>query len=162
MDSASQLLLANLIRTQPTGALGTLRQGAPFVSMVLYAPAADFSVFYLHISKLAHHTRDLEGDDRMSLMIAQPPTANEDPQQLARLSIQGVAHPLPTDHPDYANAATSYLARFPQARINFSLADFSLYGFRPQKARFVAGFGRIFNLSSAALTAAAGTSVRPG
>ena len=38
MDDASLQLLAQLIRTQRVASLGTLRDGSPFVSMVLYAP----------------------------------------------------------------------------------------------------------------------------
>jgi hypothetical protein len=41
-DDASKVL-AGLLRGQRIGALGTLREGAPLVSMVLYLPARDFS-----------------------------------------------------------------------------------------------------------------------
>ena len=47
------------------------------------------------------------------------------------------------------------LARFPQQAINFELADFSFWKITPRDARFVAGFGRIHNLSAAQLSQAA-------
>jgi hypothetical protein len=45
----------------------------------------------------------------------------------------------------------AWLARFPEQAINFTLADFSFWQIAPTDARFVAGFGRIHNLSAAAL-----------
>jgi predicted phosphoadenosine phosphosulfate sulfurtransferase len=49
----------------------------------------------------------------------------------------------------------AWLQRFPQQAINFELADFSFWKIEPRDARFVAGFGRIHNLSAADLRAAA-------
>jgi predicted phosphoadenosine phosphosulfate sulfurtransferase len=45
----------------------------------------------------------------------------------------------------------AWLARFPEQAINFTLADFSFWQITPRDARFVAGFGRIHNLSAAGL-----------
>jgi predicted phosphoadenosine phosphosulfate sulfurtransferase len=45
----------------------------------------------------------------------------------------------------------AWLARFPEQAINFELADFSFWQIAPKDARFVAGFGRIHNLSAAGL-----------
>ena len=44
-----------------------------------------------------------------------------------------------------------WLERFPEQAINFELADFSFWQITPRDARFVAGFGRIHNLSAADL-----------
>ena len=41
-----------------------------------------------------------------------------------------------------------WLARFPEQAINFRLADFSFWQIAPRDARFVAGFGRIHNLTA--------------
>ena len=46
-----------------------------------------------------------------------------------------------------------WLGRFPEQAINFELADFSFWRIVPRDARFVAGFGRIRNLSAAELAA---------
>ena len=45
--------------------------------------------------------------------------------------------------------------RFPEQAINFELADFSFWRIVPRDARFVAGFGRIHNLSAEELEAIA-------
>ena len=50
----------------------------------------------------------------------------------------------------------AWLARFPEQAINFTLADFSFWRIEPRDARFVAGFGRIHNLSAEELKRAAG------
>jgi hypothetical protein len=47
---------------------------------------------------------------------------------------------------EYAAARAGYLAKFPQAAVNFQLGDFALYDIEPQAARYVAGFGKAFNL----------------
>ncbi len=57
-----------LIRDQRTAALGTVRNGAPEVSMVLFAASQDCPAFYLHTGKLAHHTQNILHDARVSLM----------------------------------------------------------------------------------------------
>ena len=46
-----------------------------------------------------------------------------------------------------------WLERFPEQAVNFELADFSFWRIVPRDARFVAGFGRIYNLSAAELAA---------
>ena len=91
MDDQSQQILAHMIRGRQTAALGTLRNGAPFVSMVPYAFTPDFTGYDIHISTLAHHTRDILADPRVSLMIAQPESPGLDAQALPRVSISGQA-----------------------------------------------------------------------
>jgi putative heme iron utilization protein len=39
-----------------------------------------------------------------------------------------------------------YLQRFPEAEQLFSLGDFNIWKITPKGGRFVAGFGRAFNL----------------
>lgn len=151
MDIQSEQTLARLIRAQRVAALGTLRDGSPLVSMVLFAAAPDFSEFIIHVSALAHHTQDMRDDPRVSLMIAAADDLVGDPQQLARLSLWGVAAPIPLDDPGYPVARAVYLAKFPQSAMLFTLGDFMLVRLRPTGARYVAGFARAFNLGPAQL-----------
>ena len=101
MDLESQISLARLIRGQRIASLGTLRQGAPFVSMVLYAVSPDFSEFYIHVSRLAHHTQDLLQDARVSLMITETDREDVDPQVLARVSLLGTVELIPAEVHEY-------------------------------------------------------------
>jgi putative heme iron utilization protein len=157
MNRQSQLDLAQLIRTKQTAALGTLHEGAPLVSLVLYLPNADFTTFYLHLSRLAQHTQAILREPQVSLMIAEADTGQQDPQTLARVSLQGVASPLPPTDAEYEAVRAAYMQRFPTAAMTVSLGDFAFYRMEPQRGRFVAGFGQIFNLSKESLQAAAST-----
>jgi putative heme iron utilization protein len=155
MDDDSRQTLARLIRAQRVAALGTLRDGAPLVSMVLFAAAADFSEFYIHTSRLAHHTQDMLRDPRAGLMIAETDDGRRDPQTLARVSVTGEAARLPPEDPDYEAAKAAYLVKHPQTAFTFGFADFDLYRIRPASARYVAGFAKAFNLTPASLRKAA-------
>jgi putative heme iron utilization protein len=140
--------LAALIRKERLTHLGTLRGGAPLVSMTLYLPAPDVSAFYLHVSRLAWHTQDMLQDARVALSIAETDDGRADPFTFMRVSIRGEASLLQHENP---SLKAQWLARFPEQAINFELADFSFWKIAPRDARFVAGFGRIHNLSAADL-----------
>ena len=141
--------LASLIRRERIAHLGTLRGGAPMVSMTLYLADETFSAFYVHVSRLAWHTQDMLQDPRVALSIAETDDRRADPFTLMRVSIRGEALQI-SEGPKEA-----WLARFPEQAINFELADFSFWKITPRDARFVAGFGRIHNLSAATLSQAA-------
>ena len=149
MDSETSNFLAKLLRKERVAHLATLRGGAPMASMTLYLPAADFSAFHVHVSRLAWHTQDMLQDPRIALSIGETDDRRADPFTLMRVSIRGAAVPLLEGPKD------AWLARFPQQAINFELADFSFWKITPRDARFVAGFGRIHNLSAADLRDAA-------
>ena len=113
-------------------------------SMTLYLPAQDFASFYVHISRLAWHTQDLTQDGRCALSISETDDGRADPFTLMRLTIRGEAADLEKN----LSMKDAWLARFPEQAINFELADFSFWRITPRDARFVAGFGRIHNLSA--------------
>lgn len=137
--------LRSLISKERIAHLGTLRDGAPMVSMTLYLPELDFSAFYVHVSRLAWHTQDMTHDARVALSIAETDDRRADPFTLMRVTIRGEAQRIDQGPKD------AWLARFPEQAINFELADFSFWRITPRDARFVAGFGRIHNLSAAEL-----------
>ncbi len=137
--------LAQLMRARSTAALGTLRAGAPFVSMVPYAIAADG--FVVHVSTLAAHTKDMLADARVSLLITEPEGGGKSPLGLQRVTVQGQAQRVSSDAPESPVLSAAYLARFPDAEPMFGFADFSIFLIRPDAARFVAGFGQAHSLS---------------
>ncbi len=148
MDAIQEKTLADLIRAQRYAAIGTLREGAPFVSMILYAASPDFQAFYTLISKLAHHTQDIQKDPRVSLMLIESGNnVSADPQQLARVSINGEAIPVSPDDPEYESIQSLYIEKHPQAAFNLTLKDFTFYRIVPRHARYVAGFAQAFNLN---------------
>ena len=143
--------LAQLIHARSTAALGTLHAGAPYVSMVPYAIAADGSGFLIHVSTLAAHTKDMLADARVSLLITEPEGGEKSPLGLARVSVQAMAEQVASDSTLQAEYRTRYLARFPDAEPMFGFADFSLFLLRPAAARFVAGFGQAHSVSAESL-----------
>ncbi len=148
MDTLSLLPLAQLIRSQRVAALGTVRVGAPLVTLVPYAFRPDFSAFFLHLSLIAPHTQALANEARVSLLITQPDDGAGDPQLLQRVSVQGYALPIARPSPDYEAAKALYLARLPATAPLFALDDFDLYQLEPQSGRLIMGFGQAYNLDT--------------
>ena len=121
MDAETRRGLASLIRRERIAHLATLRAGAPMVSMTLYLPEADFSAFYVHVSRLAWHTQDMQHDARVALSISETDDHRADPFTLMRVTIRGEAAQISGGPKD------AWLARFPEQAINFELADFSFW-----------------------------------
>ena len=117
-------------------------------SMTLYLPDAGFGAFHVHVSRLAWHTQDMGQDPHVALSIAESDDRRTDPFTLMRITVRGIAENLTVEQPELKKA---WLKKFPEQAINFELADFSFWRIVPRDARFVAGFGRIHNLSAAEL-----------
>ena len=158
-ETSPQREFGQLIRSQRIAAIGTLREGCPLVSMVPIVVHDDFSSYLIHISRLAQHTQDILQNPNVGLMISEPDTGSKNPQSLARASIQGKAVIVPKDSVDYDGLAELYLRKFPDSAMTFSLGDFELYRIEAKSARFVAGFGKIYNFGPADFRAAAVTGV---
>ena len=141
--------LATLVRRERIAHLATLRQAAPMASMTLFLAADGFDAFYVHVSRLAWHTQDMAQDARVALSISQADDGRADPFTLMRISIRGEAFQLGADQ----DLKARWLVKYPEQKINFELADFSFWRIVPRDARFIAGFGRIHNLSAAELAA---------
>ncbi|MEK6752768.1 MAG: pyridoxamine 5'-phosphate oxidase family protein [Chloroflexota bacterium] len=151
MDSQSEKLLAHIIRNTRLASLATLRDEAPQVSMVAYVTVDDFSAFYIHVSRLAQHTMDMQKNKRVSLLIAETDDGRADPQTLVRVSIRGSAEIIQNGEPGYTPIKDMYLARFPEAEQLFKLADFSFWRIKAKGGRFVAGFSKAYNITPEAL-----------
>jgi heme iron utilization protein len=149
VDVETAQLLKSLLLKERIAHLGTLRGGAPMVSMTLYMPEPDFSAFYVHVSRLAWHTQDMLQDARVALSVAETDDRRADPFTLMRVTVRGDALQLQGEGNELK---TRWLRRFPEQAINFQLADFSFWRITPRDARFVAGFGKIHNLSAKDLT----------
>ncbi len=147
MDAQSEKLLTHIISTSRIAALGTIRDDAPRVSMVAFVAAPDFSAFYVHVSRLAQHTVDMQKNKQVGLLITETDDGRADPQTFACISIRGSAEFMENGEPGYAPIKTQYIERFPESEPLFKLADFGLWRIKPKGARFVAGFAKAYNLS---------------
>jgi len=128
-----------LLRAHRYGALSTLSQkfaGHPFGSITPYLVDHDGSMLIL-ISALAEHTKNIQGDPRVSLI-----THNqEDPhiQTQGRLAVVGTASLVE----EREQTGTRYLRYFPEAQTYYDMSDFSFYRIVPQALRYIGGFGDI-------------------
>jgi len=132
--------LAQLLRGQRWACLGTQDKKPPYVSWVAFVAEADFSGLVLHLSRLAKHTRNLEAEPLVSLALSESDNGQGDPQQLARLTLQGRVDAVERDDERYEELKTLYLAHLPDAEMMFQFSDFSLYHFVPESGRYVEGF----------------------
>jgi heme iron utilization protein len=155
MNAEELATIAVLIRSQRVAALGTLRNDGPFVSMVAYAAEPDFGGMLLHLSRLAAHTRQLLASPQSSLLICEPDDGRDDVQTLARITLVGVAAPIPAPSAGYATARACYLACLPAATPLFDFPDFALFRFVPSEARYIGSFARIYTLAPEQLRKAA-------
>ena len=153
MNREMTVVLQQLIQNRMTAALGTLHEGAPFVSMVPYAVARDGS-FILHVSRLAAHTRDMLDNPDVSLLITESEASGKMPQALARVTVQGRAQMLNRDSEKNTEAGEVYLSRFPDAAPLFEFSDFNIFIIEPVSARVVAGFGQAVTITGEDLATA--------
>jgi heme iron utilization protein len=143
-DFDASRLSRSLLRRCRQGALATLMPGSgdPYCSLVNVASHPDGSPILL-ISRLALHTRNLLGDDRMSLMLDE--RAEGDPLEGSRIMLAGRAEEASGD--PVTILRRRYLNAHPSAEAFVNFKDFSFFRIYPTSAHLVAGFGRIVDLT---------------
>ncbi len=141
--------LRNLFDNQRVLSLAVLVDGLPYVGMLPFA-MLPFGPL-VHASALAKHTAGLKDGAPFSALVHLPDRYDADPQQLPRVTLQGQVQVYKKESTDYTDARTIYLSKFPQSEQTFALGDFNLYALLVESGRFVAGFGRIYNLTSETL-----------
>ena len=140
MKSMDYGRLASLLRGQRWACIGTLADNKPYVSWVAVVAEPDFAGVVLHLSRLAKHTRNLEANHSVSLTLSEADDGQSDPQQLARLTLEGEIALVTPEDADYARLRKLYLERLPDAEMLFQFSDFSLFRFTPRSGRYVEGF----------------------
>jgi hypothetical protein len=130
--------IRSLVRSSRSAALGTVlaKDGArPYVSLVTTACDGDGSPLLL-LSRLSDHTRNLDADDRASLLF-EDASHLENPQTGPRVSLVGrIAASGDARH------ARRFLARHPAARLYAGFGDFGFYRFAVERAHLVGGFAQ--------------------
>ena len=157
MDQDALHAVARLLRDTRWAALATVGTHGPLATQVAWAPDPDLAGGLLHLSRLAAHTRHLLEEPRAALSLSQADDGREDPQTLARVTLEGAVTPLERDTPDWVTARDRYLARFPAARQWFDFTDFTLLRFAIARARYVGGFANAHPLRVDDLRRAAGS-----
>jgi putative heme iron utilization protein len=145
---------ADLLRRHRIAALGTLRDGAPSVTMTPFALIADPLQLVVLVSGLASHTKDMRDDGRVGVLVTEPESDALSVHTLARVSMQCDARALLPADPNYDAARQAYANRFPDMTGLFSLADFALFAIEPASVRVVSGFAQAASITPASLAAA--------
>lgn len=134
-----------LLHAQSVGMLAThARQpaGFPFPTVLPYAPDAHHCPVVL-VSRLAEHTRNLVADSRAGFLVYDPVL---DVSNTERVTIVGRFEP--TDEAG-GTLARRYLRYHPEAERYLALGDFVFYLLRPQRIRYIGGFGAMGWLDAA-------------
>jgi putative heme iron utilization protein len=134
-----------LLRASRVGTLATTVNGQPFATLVTPAAAPDLAVLLL-LSSLAEHTRHLRADPRCAVMVVGP-AAEPNPQTAPRLTVTGIAEPIPD-----AALKARWLTVHPYAAFYADFGDFALWRVRPLSGLLVGGFARAARLRQADLT----------
>ena len=139
---APAVLARRILRLAAIGSLATLKEGAPFASLVTVG-STHVGEPVLLLSALAVHTQNLARDRRASLLLIEPGGENGDPLAGARLTLTGEVSKKDGD----PELRKRFLARHESAAAYADFADFGFYRFVIAGAHLVAGFGRIVELS---------------
>ncbi len=151
---------AVLMAAAGKAALSTLDVGTghPYGSLVTVAIDGDGAPVML-LSGLARHTKNLDADDRASLLLEPVGAAGAadvgDPLAAARVTVVGRATRIDAlDAVAIADVRRRFMSRHPDAAGYAGFADFGWFGFEISSAHFIGGFGRIVDVSAADLRAA--------
>ncbi|MBE9604769.1 pyridoxamine 5'-phosphate oxidase family protein [Acetobacteraceae bacterium H6797] len=127
-----------LVRAAKSGALATIAEGQPFVSLVTACPAPDLSPL-LWLSSLSAHSRHLKAEPRCSLML-EGRQDGPNPQKRPRVTLLGEVSPVP--EAQVVEFKQRFLARHPYASLHAEFTDFTLWKITISGAHFVGGFAQ--------------------
>jgi putative heme iron utilization protein len=136
-----------LLRKNRFGMLATLSKkfsGHPFGSITPYILDHDARPVIL-ISTLAEHTKNIENDNRVSLLVHE---AGDNVQAEARITVLGNCARMQ----DQEQVKTRYLRYFPNASGYFATHDFFFYRIEPIMIRYIGGFGEIHWIEAESFT----------
>ena len=128
-----------LVAQAKTATLCTLfeENGAPYGSFVTFALYKGRPVFL--VSELAEHTKNLHGDARASLLVAEQRPG--DPLANGRVTLVGQCTKVAES--DEAGAREVFLAAHPNASYYVDFKDFSFFQLEVEQIRYIGGYGRM-------------------
>ncbi len=141
-----------LVAQAKTGTLSTLSvepTGFPYGSFVTFG-FEDGSPIFL-ISELAEHTKNLRGESRCSLLVAEP--GEGDPLARGRVTMVGRCRELQAGAEQVA-AREAFLSANPRASYYVDFTDFSLWKLDVEQVRYIGGYGRMSWVDAADWSAA--------
>ena len=129
-----------ILRATRAGTLATVNAaGDPFASLVTVATDPDGSPLIL-VSQLSAHTRHMDKDARVSLLLAE--TGQGDPLAHPRLTLTGRAEKVVEPTARKAVRARFLSPRHPKAELYADFADFSFWRIGLEQVHLNGGFAR--------------------
>lgn len=113
--------------------------GFPFGSTVQFY-ANDSGQVFLFISDIAQHAKNLTHNNKLSLTVFEQ--TNSDNPQMSRLTLVAEATKYPRSKSQHL--IEQFVEHFPTAEQYKELTDFHIWQIDMVRARFIAGFGKIF------------------
>jgi hypothetical protein len=120
-----------------------------------YAPyiADDAGHFFICVSGLARHTRNLAQTGKADLLFIQDEDAAANPFARVRLSYACRAEPVARDGAEWVDLMDRFEREFgPIVPVLRALPDFRLFRLIPLSGRYVRGFGQAYDLEGASLS----------
>jgi putative heme iron utilization protein len=104
--------------------------------------------FYIYVSELARHTRNLLGQKQASLMFIEDESASQHIHARRRATFDCSAREVPRGTEDWNTRLDQMTGKFGNMIEGLrQLEDFHLIELRPKRGRLVVGFGRAYELS---------------
>ena len=132
-----------LMRANTVAVLSTLSKkynNFPFGSFITYVTGQDRSI-YIYASDIAEHTKNIIKNSKSCLTIFKL-KVNQDKQNSSRLSIMGDFKKIQNQE-DIENCKIRFFKFLPESKTYSNMHDFNFYKMKPNKIRWIGGFGEI-------------------
>src|SRR5262249_32978452 len=126
MDQATLRSLRTLLNTERVLSAAVIVDGEPVAALLPYAVGADSASLIVQVSGLARHSKGLQHNAHIGVLVHQAMTPELDAMQVPRLSVQAVVHVLERESQAFDDAAARLVSRFPQASTTLALGDFRI------------------------------------
>ena len=113
-------------------------EGFPYGSFVTFGMDGGDPVFL--VSVLAEHTKNLQGEPKCSLLVAE--TGDGDPLARGRVTLVGTCERL-EEETAIASAREAFLEANPNASYYVDFKDFSFWKLGVESVRYIGGYGRM-------------------
>ncbi len=134
----------SLIKSQKTLLLSTTFEETPNISYAPYVRDQQ-GRFYIFVSQLAAHTRNLNANGKASVMLIQSEQASDNLHARLRATFSCKALQINRQDPLFAAQMQAMMERFGDIiGLLQTLPDFHLYCLTPNKGQFIAGFGQAY------------------
>ncbi|MFQ5598520.1 MAG: HugZ family protein [Nitrospiria bacterium] len=141
-DDCKRLLAAQRTLLISTATAG----GEPEISVAPYV-RDEAGIFYVFVSELASHTRNLMENGRASILFIGPESASRNLFARERAVFRCRAEEVPAADAVYTRVLKSLQDVFGEVvGVLRSLPDFHLFALRPENGRYIVGFGQAYRI----------------